>query len=192
MKRMWWGLLGVAILATTSGCRHTCGESKCKLFSRDSCDTAPTRLTSATRDNAACSVPLGYPMSSGPVSGPSYPAPGGGIPTPGSGPGPGHDPADVRARGADGRAAVVREEHPAAAAGPVAAGECGRVSEVGRAGCKTNGERPGVSGPCLDSVRHGPLTPGRSLFDNCPYSTVTLFARFRGLSTSQPRSTAIS
>ncbi|QEL20199.1 hypothetical protein [Limnoglobus roseus] len=100
MKRMWWGLLGVAILATTSGCRHTCGESKCKLFSRDTCDAPPARLTSATRDNAACSSPttLGYPMSSGPSfpssgpvygpsypsSGPSYPLPSSGIPAPGS------------------------------------------------------------------------------------------------------------
>lgn len=77
MKRLWWGLLGVAVLATSTGCRHTCGESRCgKLFARDHCDAAPTRLASVSKD--ACSVtPLGYPTG-GPVYGP---LPSGAVPT---------------------------------------------------------------------------------------------------------------
>lgn len=83
MKRLWWGLLGVAILATTSGCRHTCGESnKCRLFSRES-GSVPTQLTSGSRDCTTCSLPTtGYPLSSGPI----YPS-GGSLPS-GAIPGP--------------------------------------------------------------------------------------------------------
>jgi hypothetical protein len=46
-----------------------------------------------------------------------------------------------------------------------------------------------------DSVRthgHGALHPTVTAFASAPYSTVTVFARLRGWSTSRPRRRAIS
>ena len=65
MNRMWWGLLGVAVLASQTGCRNSCGERRFHLFNRDRDDTMIGRLT-GSRDAAPCPTgafasQLGYP-----------------------------------------------------------------------------------------------------------------------------------
>lgn len=101
MNRLWWGLFGVAILASQTGCRNSCGERRFHLFSRPQCETANGKLTSAPRDAAACppgalaSFP-GYPPA-GNVAGPTIYD--GGVPmVPGPGysnPPTGADPATI-------------------------------------------------------------------------------------------------
>ena len=74
MNRMWWGLFGVALLASSTGCRNTCGERRFHLFNRDHCEPATGKLVAAPHD--ACppgtlTSQLGYPMA---AAGPIYDA----------------------------------------------------------------------------------------------------------------------
>lgn len=85
MNRLWWGLFGVAILASSTGCR-TC-DSRYRLFKRDSCDV-PTRLASVPRAADPCPVGVasfqpGYsmPPTSGPMFVPTVPPSSGSLET---------------------------------------------------------------------------------------------------------------
>ncbi len=84
MNRLWWGLMGVALLATQSGCRNSCGERRFQLFNRSQSDSADCRLVSQA--NNPCPVPTGALASQW-----NYPIPGyEGVPVvPGPAPSPG-------------------------------------------------------------------------------------------------------
>lgn len=88
MNRMWWGLFGVAVLASQTGCRNSCGERRFHLFNRDSEQGAVGRLMNGSNDSCptgALASQLGYPVPApgydgipvapGPGPGPSYPGP---------------------------------------------------------------------------------------------------------------------
>ena len=82
MNRMWWGLFGVAILASQTGCRNSCGERRFQLFNRDRDSGVAGRLMNGSPEacpTGAFASQLGYPAA----------APGGydGVPI---GPGPGY------------------------------------------------------------------------------------------------------
>lgn len=80
MNRLWWGLFGVAILASQTGCRNSCGERRFQLFSRDCKEKPPAQLMSnpgGSCPTGALAMPMSYPGTAPGFDGgiPTVPAP---------------------------------------------------------------------------------------------------------------------